>query len=248
MKTRLAALLLVLLSFTFASASAQTIGAYFTLVNTYIYVKAPHEGRRILVRPRQAFNVVDVTTYGADSMWFQLVYPRDTAKTTGVGWTPTAPHELLVPQQEPVLVFSAIPDGQSSPQIFRVPAPSLELLNETQSNTPFVQVDWQKVRYSFAQPVRAWARGTAGIYRPGKTAAFMSRVYGELVTRNVSKEEQTRLLSGVIRVGDTTREVRWAMGDPLRSNEETISDARRTVWQYPELTVTFENEVVKQIN
>jgi hypothetical protein len=232
-----------------APAQAQTIGVYFTAVNTYAYTGAPHEGKRILLRARQAFNVVDVTTDHNDIMWFQIVYPAETLKIGGTGWTATAPHEMLTPQQEPVLVFSRIPDDdQGGLQVFRVPATSLELLNETKSNTPFAQIDWQKVRYSFEQPVRAWARGTVGIYRPGKTAAFMSRIYAELVTRNVDKDEQTRLLSGVVRVGDTARQVRWALGDPLRSQDEKIGDTRRSTWQYPEMTVTFENEVVKQFN
>ena len=249
MKRRLAALMLMLLPFALSTAGAQEIGAYFTLVNTYIYAKGPREGRRVLVRPRQAFNVLDVTTDHEDTMWFLIVHPRETSKFSGTGWTAQAPHELVSARQEPVLLFSRIPDGTGRDlSIYRIPATAVELLNETQSDTPFSQLDWQKVRFQFDQPLRAWARGTAGIYRPGKTAGFLSRVYGELVTRNVDKDEQVRLLSGVVHVGDDVREVRWALGDALRSQEETIGDAHRTLWQYPEMTVTFENDVVKQIN
>lgn len=249
--SRLLVLVVVLLGLSWAQASAQAqpVGAYFTLVNTYIYAKGPREGRRVLVHPRQAFDVLDVTVDNQDRLWLLIVYPADSAKLEGTGWTATPPHELLTPQQDPVLVFSRIPDDASGPlEIFRVPTDGLELLNETQSNTPFAQIDWQKVHYKYERPQRLWARGGAGIYRPGKTAAFMSRVYAELVTRNVDKDEQTRLLSGVVRIGDTLRDVRWALGDALRAQEETIGDAQRTSWQYPEMTVTFENGVVKQIN
>lgn len=232
-----------------AASAVETIGSYFTIVNTYVYTKGPRDGRRYLVRPRQAFNVVDVMTDDEGTLWFRIVYPAVTAKLSGTGWTPSAPHELVSAQEEPVLVFSRIPAGNNGGfSVLKVPATSLELLNETQSETRFAQLTWQRVRYQTEQPMRVWARGPAGIHRPGKTAAFISRVYGELVTRNVDKDLQTRLLSGVIRIGDTVREVRWALGDPLRNQEETIGDARRNIWQYPELTVTFENEVVKQIN
>jgi len=232
-----------------AQAQTQGIGAYFTSVNTYFYAKAPRDGKRFLVRPRQAFTVVDVTTDAQDILWYQVIYPPETVRISGTGWTANAPHELLAAPQEPVLVFARIPGAdRSTLSVVRVPASAVELLNETQSGSPFAQVNWQKVRYQADLPLRAWARGGAGIYRPGKTVAYMSRVYGELVTRNVEKEEQQRLLSGVVRIGDPLREVRWALGDPLRSQEETIGDARRTIWQFPELTVTFENGVVKQVN
>lgn len=242
-------LLLVAVPWALARAQTQPIGAYFTLVNTYVYAKGPREGKRVLIHPRQAFDVLDVTVDNQDRLWLLIVYPAQSTKRSGTGWTATPPHELLTPQEEPVLVFSRIPDDNPGElEILKVPTDNLELLNETQSNTPFAQIDWQKVHYRFEQPLRLWARGGAGIYRPGKSAAFMSRVYAELVTRNVDRDEQTRLLSGVVRIGDSLREVRWALGDPLRTQQETIGDARRTVWQYPEMTVTFENEVVKQIN
>ncbi len=247
---RLALAALALLLAAAGSARAQqAIGGYFTLVNTYFYAKAPHDGKRILVRPRQAFTVLDVTTDSQDLLWFQVSYPAEINKVTGIGWTAAAPHELLATPQEPVLVFTSVPGtDEAGLSVFKVPASGLELLNETQSGRPYAQVDWQKVRYQFDQPLRAWARGSAGIYRPGKSAQFLSRVYAELVTRNVDKDLQNRLLSGIIRIGDTQRDVRWALGDPLRTQQETIGAARHTIWQFPELTVTFENEVVKQFN
>lgn len=228
----------------------QAIGSYFSLVNTYVYEKGPRQGRRVLVRPREAFVVLDSTADDNDIIWLQIVYPRHSAKVSGTGWTPSAPHELLSAQLEPVLVFSRIPGGDSlrGVTVQRVPARNVELLNESQTGKAFARVDWQKVRYEMETPARMWVRSTTGVFRAGKPPAFLSRVYGELVTRNVEKDELVRLLSGVVHIGDTVRDVRWALGDPLRNQEETVGQARRTIWQYPELTVTFENDLVKQIN
>lgn len=228
---------------------AQEIGAYFTLVNTYVYRDGPQKGPRLLLRPRQAFAVVDVTGDNDETPWYRIVYPGRNEHLSGVGWTPKAPHELLPNEREPVIVYSRVLDGSDRAfSTVRVPVGALELLNETQPSSTYPRIDWQKVRYELDQPYRAWARGPAGIYRPGKTAAYLSLVYGEMVTRNVPKEKQLRLLSGVVRAGDSPREVRWALGPPLRTHEETIGEAKRTTWEYPQLVVQFENAVVKQIN
>jgi hypothetical protein len=39
--------------------------------------------------------------------------------------------------------------------------------------------------------------------------------------------------------------VTWALGEPLHEQNETVAATKRTTWQYPELTVVFENDVVK---
>ena len=236
-----------------ASRSAQArdndIGAYFSLVNTYLYTQGPQSGKRYLIRPRNAFRVIDLDSDNQERLWFLVIYPQQSRKVSGVGWTPKPPHELVFTKGEPVRIYSRIPsDGQSDFSALVVPPTGVELLNESQTAPIFQQVVWQKVRYRFEMPVRAWAREGAGIFRPGKTNVFMTRVYGEMVTRGVPKAEQVRLLSGVVRIGDGVQNVRWALGEPLRSQEETVGDAKRTIWQYRELKVEFENEVVKQLN
>ena len=249
MIVRLLVLFLLLVPATVAPVRGQAIGAYFTLVNTYFYTKGPREGSRHLVRPRLAFTVVDLMVDDGNNFWFRVIFPPQTAKTGGQGWTPTAPHELLGNNRDPVPVYSRIPTvADNSFTILQVPVEGLELLNETESASPFAQVVWQKVRYELTQPLQVWARGGAGIYRPGRSEAFLSRVHGEMVTRDVEKEKQLRLLSGVVHIGDSLREVGWALGEPLRNQEETVGPTRRTTWQFPEMTVVFENEVVKQLN
>jgi hypothetical protein len=232
-----------------SGARAQEIGAYFTLVNTYIYAGGPQKGARTLVRPRLAFPVVNVTLDGEERLWYQIVYPEKEEKTNGVGWTAKAPHELLAVDRQGAIVFSRIPEGSTAGlSLLRVPVSSLELLNETQPSQVYAQVDWQKVRYELREPLRAWARGTAGIYRVGRSAAAMAQVYGEMVSQNVEKNELIRLLSGVIRIGDTPQQVQWALGEPLRNQNEAVGETKRTTWQYPGLVVHFENDLVKQIN
>ncbi len=229
--------------------AAEGIGAYFTLVNTYLYADGPQAGRRILARPRMAFRAVDVTIDNRERIWYRVILPARTRKVSGLGWTPNAPHELVASNENPVLVFSRIPrNGNSAFQSLRVPPAGIELLNETRSDSPFDQVVWQKVRYRLERPLRLWAREGAGIYRAGRTPQYFTRVYGELVTRGIPKDEQVRVLSGLIRIGDTIRTVRWALGDPLREQEQTAGDARRTIWQFREFRVVFENDVVKQID
>lgn len=230
-------------------AEAEEIGAFFTKVNTYIYHDGPEQGRRILVRPRHTFAVVDVTSDREERIWFQIVFPGRTRKVKGEGWTPLAPHELMSTGSQPVEIYRTVPGnpgGELDP--VRVPATDLELLNATQPDSRFPQLTWQRVRYATEMPLRPWIRAATGIYRPTKSVSFVNEAYAEMVSRNLEREKLERLLSGVIRVGDTTQEVEWALGEPLRVQEEAIANAKRTTWQYPSLVVQFENQVVEQIN
>lgn len=230
-------------------ARAQGIGAFFTQVNTYVYLDGPEQGGRYLLRPRQAFTVLDVTLDGKERPWYRIVYPARTHTVTGTGWTPRAPHELLPSQREPVLVFSRVLDGSGKPfEVRMVEVAQLELLDESQPSEVYGRVTWHKVRYTLEEPVQAWARGTAGLYRPAKTSTFLSLVYGEMVTRDLPHDTVARLLSGVVRAGDSTRQVRWALGPPVRTQEEVIGETMRVTWEYPHVVVHFENAVVKQIN
>lgn len=239
---------LLIMAGALTEARAQSIGSYFTLVNTYIYSQSPRQGARTLVRPRVAFAVVDLTLDRDERIWYRIIHPDKTNQVQGEGWTARAPHQLRGNPLQQVLVFERIPTNSSIDlPAYRVPIAGLELLNESQASLRFSQLNWQKVRFRLTEPLRAWARGSAGLFRAGKSKTFLSRVYGEMVTRNVDKEKRLRLLSGVVRIGDTLRETTWAMGDPLRRQEENIGNTQRIIWQFPEMTVVFENEVVKQI-
>ena len=136
-------------------------------------------------------------------------------------------------------------DGTETVQ---VPADKLELLNETQHNVAFPQVDWQRVRYQVEQPLPAWVRAGTGIFRPGKDRSSLVRAHSLMVARNVERERMQRLLAGVVQIGDTTREVAWALGDPLREQQETINQAQRLTWVYGDVEVEFENSIVIKVN
>lgn len=225
------------------------IGAYFSTVNLYIYPDGPEEGRRTLVRPNNAFNVVDFTTDSEDRLWYRIIYPQGSETVEGEGWTVAEPHELISGRGASVQVFTRIPGQANGPfETYNLPAIGLELLQETRPSERFPEVTWQKVRYSMERPLRAWAAAAAGIYRPGRRAGFMRASHQAMTEHEVPEEKRMRLLAGVVRIGDTPLEVEWSLGQPLRTQEEVIEETRRTTWHYAEMRIQFENAVVKQIN
>ncbi len=228
------------------AVKAEGIGAFFTRVNTYVFAKGPKKGSATLVRARSSFTVLDLVRGKGDEVWYLIVYPAKSVRIKDLGWTPMAPHELVGGNQESVLVYSRIPEnGKTRFSVSRVPISGLKLLNESQSSKSYPQLDWQKVEYRLRRPLRAWVLGKTGIYRVGKGESFLSRGYGEMVAGNLKKAARQRLLSGIVRIGDTSKMVTWALGDPLHEQNETVAATKRTTWQYPELTVVFENDVVK---
>ena len=92
-----------------------------------------------------------------------------------------------------------------------------------------------------------WVRSTTGTYRPFKSDKFLSESYAEMVTRGVLTDRLRRLLSGVVRVGDSPDEVKWSLGIPTQEEESTAEELQITIWHYPGVQVRFENQVVKQI-
>lgn len=228
---------------------AQAIGTFFTQVNAYTYTSGPKEGKRILAKPRQAFSVLNLTTDAEDQLWLYIVHPKRTEKLAGTGWTPLTPSELLNAGGKPVDIFAkASEDGGVADIIARVRPADVKLLNVTITSKRFPRVVWQKVRYATNRPLRAWVNAVAGIFRLGKSSEFVNRTYVEMVSRNLKKDKLERLLSGVIRVGDSQWDVERALGKPLRVQKDQASDESKVTWQFPALTVQFENDVVNQIN
>ena len=227
----------------------EEIGGFFTKVNAYAYPDGPSQGRRVLVRPRKFFSVVNVAADVEDKFWLQIIHPGQQKKVTGEGWTPLAPHELLSASTRSVKIYEKIVEREDAPvNTLEVPAIHLQLLNLTQPGGRFRHVTWQKVRYETTVPVRLWIRRTAGVFRPGKSSEFLGRVYAEMVSRNLPKEKLNRLISGVVRVGDSPWDVEHALGKPLRVTEDTTAETMRAKWEYLSLVVKFKNEVVEQVN
>jgi hypothetical protein len=193
--------------------------------------------------------VLNVSTDGEDKLWLYIVYPKRSQKLSGTGWTPLTPGELVSSGERQVDIFAETPGGKSiAPVVARVPARDVKLLNETKISTRFPQVSWQKVSYASKIPLRAWVQGAAGIFRPGKSSVFLRKTYVEMVSRNLKKKKLERLLAGVVRVGDSPWDVERALGAPLRMQKDQASGGRKVTWQYPALSVRFENDVVNQIN
>ena len=236
-------------SFVRTALADESLGAFFTQVNTYIYSDGPNAGPRVLVRPRETFAVIDVTTSGDGTPWYRIEFPARDTKLEGVGWIFEAPHELLERQGGYVTVFVEIPRTRNTiGETVSVPTLAIKQLNLTEPSARFPEITWYKVQYSARTPLRPWIRAATGIYRPGVSAEFITRVYANMVARNIQVNKVKRLLSGVIQVGDSRRDVEWGLGEPLHVREESIGETRRVYWQFAMVVVQFENDVVKQIN
>ncbi|HEX7926560.1 MAG TPA: hypothetical protein VF678_03150 [bacterium] len=241
------ALLLASLTAVPATAGAGEMGAFITLVNTYAYPKGPRKGDRILIRSRIAGPVVNQAFDDGDLLWYEVLMADRTDRIDGIGWTPLTAQELLGRGSEGIPVYSRPLDANfRSFQTVVVPANDVDLAHETQRSEDFPQVEWQKVRYSSRLPQTVWVRASAGIYRVGRSQAFLTQSYAEMATRSVQKETASRLLSGIVKPGDSAQEVRWALGDPLKTGDETTGN-KQTVWEYTEAKIRFENAVVKSV-
>ncbi|MBI4083353.1 MAG: hypothetical protein HY423_12160 [Candidatus Lambdaproteobacteria bacterium] len=231
------------------TALGTELGAFFTRVNTYLYTPEPLKGARLLLRAREILPVQGIRIEPGERVWYLVAYPHRTRRSEGQGWTPFTPHELKTKGSEPVEVFSAIVDRfDMTFTTEAVPARDLRLLAVSQVSDLFPAIEWQKVTYVTPAPLAGWVRASSGIFRPGFAAGPLEGVYAEMVARNVAVEKLARLLSGVVRVGDSTQDVRWALGAPLRVQDEGERGHERTTWHYPGLVVHIENGAVKQIN
>jgi hypothetical protein len=246
--TRLILASLLLLAPAVAALGTE-LGAFFTRVNTYLYTPEPLTGARLLLRAREMFPVQGIRIDSGERVWYLVTYPHRTRRSEGQGWTPFTPLELKPKGSEPVEVYSNVVDRYDMAfTTERVPAHSLQPLNVTQISDLFPAIEWQKVKYVTPAPLEGWVRATSGIFRPGFAAGTLEGAYAEMVARNLPAEKLARLLSGVVRAGDSAQELRWSLGAPLRVQDESDPRHERITWHYPGLAVHIENGVVKQIN
>ncbi|HUJ76464.1 MAG TPA: hypothetical protein VL359_16500 [bacterium] len=232
-------------------AQAGELGAFFALSNTYAFAAAPGQGQRLLIRSRLAYPVVDERFDDRDRLWYQLQLVDRKMRREGSGWIALNPDELASHSGDAVQVFAQpVEPARRGFGVLLVPARDIQLLQESQDSASLPRITWHKVRFVTMVPAEPWLRASTGIYRPGKSTAFLSQSFADLVTHGVAKEDMNRLLAGVVRVGDSTQQVRWALGEPLRTWEETqgqAKGAKDTVWEYPEAQISFENATVKQV-
>ena len=232
-----------------AEAELNTIGTVFTKVNAYVYDDGPERGKRILVRAREAYEATDVAKDGRDRVWFQILLPARQKTVAGEGWTPFSPAEIQNAGTEAIPVYATTFDRRKDDTSrILVPPENLKFLNETKNSKPFPEIIWQKVKYSTKKATAAWIRGSSVFYRAGKELNFIQRSYEEMVSRNIKKETLLRLISGVVRVGDSEQNVNWALGKPLRVQEQTAGETARMIWHFTTMEVQFRDKVVERIN
>jgi hypothetical protein len=230
-------------------AAAQDTSAFFSLVNTYAYASGPRQGERALVRARQTLTVTGFVTDGDGVLWYRAVDPEHSEKLKGSGWVVLDPHELSQKGGQRVLVFPdilrAVSDDKAA---LEIPASDITLANVSQPSQAFPEVMWQKVTYETNVPTSLYVRAATGIYRPFRSDKFLSDAHAEMVTQGLDNDRLRRLLAGVVRPGDSTQDVRWALGDSIQQEESTAEGLKIQVWHYPGIQVRFENGVVKKIN
>lgn len=241
-----AALVLTLLAP--AALSAGELGAFIALVNTSGYADGPRRGTRVPVKSRVAVPVVNQSFDEGDKLWYQVLLTDRTELAQGQGWTPLTPEELRALGAEPTLIFDQpLGAAERTPPVLRVRAGDVRVLPEAEPGESQPRITWRRVRYATRLAPKAWVRAGTGIYRAGKADTFLTQSYADMVTHAVPKDTLIRLLSGVVRVGDRPEEVRWALGAPRATREETADAATFAVWEYPELTVRFQDDALKSI-
>jgi hypothetical protein len=240
---------LVLASAWVLPAAAQDTSAFFSLVNTYAYANGPRDGERTLVRARQTLTITGFVVDGDGVLWYRAIDPERTARLKGAGWVALDPHEISQRGSQHLLVFPEIVQSVSDDRAaLEMPASDVTLANLAQPSTAFSEITWQKVTYETSVPATLYVRASTGIYRPFRSDRFLSDVHAEMVTQGLDNDRLRRLLTGVVRPGDSGQDVRWALGDPIQQEESTAEGLKIQIWHYPGVQVRFENGVVKKIN
>jgi len=231
------------------AAPAQDSSAFFTLVNTYAYANGPREGERTLIRARQTLAITGVVSDGDGVIWYRAIDPERTTRIKGTGWVALDPHELSQLGSRRLLVFPEIVQSiQDDKVALEMPASDVTLANVAQPSQVFSEIAWQKVNYETSIPGTLYVRGSTGIYRPFRSDKFLSDAHAEMVTQGVDNDRLRRLLAGVVRPGDSSQDVRWALGEPVQREESTAEGLKIQVWHYPGIQVRLENGLVKKIN
>lgn len=229
-------------------ARAGELGAFFAPGAVIDYESGPGRGAKGALRPRTAYAVVGVAWDGSERLWLRVRVPEAQRTVRGEGWTALTAQELSARKGGTVTVHvRPVEPGQPSAGFVRVPAADVQVSGESQPSKGFAQVAWRPVRYTSRQAAEAWVPAARGIYRPGRSPAFLTGVAEELRQHNVPAEEQRRLLAGIVRAGDAAQEARWAWGEPLRTWQEGTAGKRIVVWSHAEGQLRFDGDTVKDV-
>lgn len=233
-----------------ASGLAQggELGAFFALSAIPVYEQGPGQGAKWNLRPRTAYAVVGLAWDKSERLWLRVRVSEAQRTVRGEGWTVLTAQELSARSGGSVDVYvRPVEPGQAAGAVIQVPAADVQAYGESQPSKAFPHVAWRAVRYTTRRAAEPWVAATRGIYRPGRSPAFLAGVAEEMRQHNVPEEGRRRLLEGIVRVGDSAQEVRWAWGDPLRTWQEGPEDKRVAVWGHAEGQLRFDGDTVKDV-
>ncbi|MDH4224356.1 MAG: hypothetical protein OEW12_01760 [Deltaproteobacteria bacterium] len=225
----------------------QQLGGFLTHVNTYAYTNGPENGGRYLLASGNGFAVVDSTSAPDGTLWYQVIHPSRTQILNESGWITYTPAEITAKKKDETLpVFSEIVKSSDNPvEARQIPAKDIRLKTETEPSGVFSGVVWRRVAYSTKVSRLVWVKGTAGVYRPGRQPSILFIALKEMAEKKLDSTLRTRLLNGVVKPGDSPREVRWALGDPSGVQGTKEGETQLIVWQYPDIEIQFENNILK---
>jgi hypothetical protein len=227
---------------------AGELGAFFAPTAVAAYETGPRQGPKIVLRPHVAYVVVGLAWDTSERLWLQLRDPESLRIVRGEGWTPLNSQELNGRSTMPVAIYAQpMEPGQALPKRVFVPAADVQASGEGEPGKAFPYVRWRHARYSARRAMEPWVTATQGVYRAGRSPAFVMGVYQDLQQHRVPLEGQKRLMAGIVRVGDTAQEARWAWGDPLRTWQEGADAKKVTVWSYLEGQLRFDGDTVKDV-
>jgi hypothetical protein len=229
-------------------ARAGELGAFFAPGAVADYELGPGRGTKGTLRPRTAYAVVGVAWDGSERLWLKVRVPEAQRTVRGAGWTALTAQELGARKGDTLKVhLRPVEPGQPPAGFVRIPAADVQVSGESQPSRAYPQVAWRPVRYASRLAAEAWVPAARGIYRPGRSPAFLTGVAEELRQHNVPAEEQRRLLAGIVRAGDSAQQARWAWGEPLRTWQEGTAGKRVVVWSHAEGQLRFDGDTVKDV-
>lgn len=230
-------------------ARAGELGAFLVTGPLSAYERGPRQGPRLPLAPHTAYAVVGLAWDGAERLWLKLSAPERLQLVRGEGWTPLTTQELAARSMGLVEVYdSPVEPGETPATALQIPGSEVQMLGTTQvPSKAFAPVMWRRVRFATRRPAQVWVLATQGVYRPGRSPAFLAGVYEEMTARHVPAESLARLLAGIVRAGDSAQDVRWAWGEPQRTRNEGAEGHRATVWEYPEGQIRFNGAGVREV-
>ena len=249
-------------------ALAGELGAFFAPGPLAAYEQGPRQGGRLALRPRTAYAVIGLAwEEGGDRLWLKLSVPEQQRTLRSEGWTPLTAEELAARGTAPIEVYKRPAEAGGAAESVQVPGADVQLLPPAGAAGPsgpaagsaagspagntasqaFPPLVWRPVRYTLRRAAQPWVAEAQGIYRPGRSPAFLMAAYLDMTGMRIPAENLRRLLTGVVRPGDSAQDVRWAWGEPLRTWSEGAEGRRTAVWEFVEGQLRFEGATVREV-